>query len=124
MKRVNRIKWPQMKMAWELKKMASAYILAERQIIDDASRGIDTTGHIAETQGYTFYTSSTSPEEHFAKEVDIFGNLKPFDEKESILEKARNVRKKLDEAIANDEFEKAEIYQITLDALQRKYDKL
>ena len=126
MSKVNRTRMSKIKLEWELKKMVTAYIQAETNIITNAEAGIDLTGFTGESIQFT--TTSTfdpmTPQEFFSKEVDAFGNLKNVDEKSVLLEKARKVRELLDKAIANDEFEKAEVYQRTLDILQEKYDKL
>ena len=119
--KVSRSKLSRIKLEWELKQMVSAYVAAERYIINENSKGNDPTGSEA---GIAYYTTSTADPESFFHEVDEFGNLKPMSDKEILMDKARKVRELLDKAIANDEFEKAEVYQRTLDALKRKYDNL
>ena len=98
--------------------MSSAYIHAERKIINDATQGIDTTGHMREQFG------PMNAEQFFEFEVDSLGNMKSVTEKDILLDKAREVRNQLEEAIDNDEFEKAELLQRTLNAIQSKYNKL
>ena len=125
MSRVNRTRMAKIKLEWEVKKMMSAYIAAERTIIEENSKGNDITGS---ESAISYYSTTTfepmTPQEFFSAEVDAFGNLKNVDEKSVLLEKAMKVRELLDKAIANDEFEKAQVYQRTLDILQEKYDKL
>ena len=110
-----------------MKQMVSAYVAAERYIISENSKGNDPTGSENAIQYYTTTTAEfdpMTPQEYFAKEVDAFGNLKNVDRKEELLDKARRVRELLDKAIANDEFEKAQVYQRTLDILQERYNNL
>jgi len=107
--------------------MVSAYVAAEKYIIEENSKGNDPTGS---ESAITYYTTTTAefdpmtPQEFFSKEVDAFGNLKNVDRKEELLDKARRVRELLDKAIANDEFEKAKVYQRTLDILEERYNNL
>ena len=122
--KVNNLRWDKLKMQWDILKMSSAYIQAESQIINSAAQGIDLTGYTTDNPNVTYTFEPMNPEDFFAKEVDGFGNLKNVDDKEEILKRARRVRKQLDEAIAEDNFEKAEILQNTLNILQKKYDKL
>ena len=113
--RANAIQWPKIRLQWEILKMSSAYIHAEAKIINDAQNGIDTTGHIADMkQTISFESPSVTPEEFYQASSP----------KESLLSKAREVRRQLDEAIDNDEYEKADMLQSVLDAIQAKYDKL
>ena len=91
--------------------MSSAYILAERRIIEDAAEGIDTTGHLAEAekQGISF-------------EFEV--GAKSLTDKELLYEKAVEVRKQLDEAINNDDFESAKALQELLNVIEKKYNRL
>ena len=88
--------------------MSSAYILAEKKIIEDAARGIDTTGHLAE------------------QSIDF--EFEPGDrdltDKELLYEKAVEVRKQLDKAIELNEFKKAKQLQELLNIIEIKYKKL
>ncbi len=119
MKKANRILFDKIKMQWDILKMSSAYIHAESKIIGEAEKGNDLTGFTQHDS-----VSYTSTPESFHFEVDNFGNMKHIGAKEALLEKAKEVRKQLDEAIDNDEFEKAELLQQALNAIQTKYNKL
>ena len=94
--------------------MSSAYILAERKIIDDAHNGIDTTGHIAQYD-------SMSPEEQF--EADFQFNRKLSD-KELLKEKADEVRRQYDEAMDAEDYLRAGALHELLNVIQIKYDRL
>ena len=94
--------------------MSSAYIHAERKIINDAANGIDTTGHIEEANSYQ------SPEDFY---YEVTGR-EDLSEKDKLYSKALEVRKQLNEAIDNDDYKKAELLQLTLDMLEYKYNKL
>ena len=95
--------------------MSTAYILAEQRIINDAAHGIDTTGHIA-AQSH-FVIEDTPESFHF--EVG-----RPMNDKELLYNKAQEVRKQLENAIENEDYEKAQLLQHTLDVIERKYNKL
>ena len=112
---VNRILFDKLKSQWDILKMSSAYILAERKIIEDAASGIDTTGHIAEQQRTIEFVS---PEEFYQADKN-----KPMTIAEEILEKAREVREKLDDAIHNNNFVKAKMFQQILDGLEKQYNR-
>ena len=91
--------------------MSSAYILAERKIIEDANKGIDTTGHLAE-QGWSMEFESTP--EDFARPS----------QKEEILAKAREVRKQINEAIENEQYEVLPHLNKVLTILEAQYKRL
>ena len=108
--KINKIQLDNIKARWDILKMASAYIHAERKIIDDASLGIDTTGHMAEAESYT--TTSTAESFHFSTA------------KQDLFAKAVEVRRQLEEAINNEEYEKASLLQELLDTIERKYGRM
>lgn len=127
--KVSRTRFSKLKLEWSLKQMVSAYVAAEKYIITENAKGNDPTGSENAIQYYTTDTTTSTfepmtPQEFFAAEVDAFGNLKNVDRKEELLDKARRVRELLDKAIANDEFEKAKVYQRTLDVLEERYNNL
>ncbi len=114
--KVNKITFSKLYAQYELLKMRAAYILAEQSIIESASRGIDLTGY--ESSNYTIAFEDMGPEQFFSTST---GSV---DEAESLLSKAREVRKKLDDAIQNDDYIKAQTFQNILNGLEIKYNKL
>jgi len=113
--RANRITFDKLKAQWDILKMRSAYIDAERIIVEEASKGNDLTGF--DSQVITFTSESTGP-------IEFFNEMsKPLSIAEEILEKAREVREKLDNAIHADDYVKAQMYQNILNGLEEKYNK-
>ena len=115
MTKVNRSRFSKIKQQWDILKMSSAYILAEKKIIEDTAQGNDPTGH--DNVSY-YFTTSSSPEE-FHLEFS-----KPRTEKELLLEKAQEIRKQLDDAIHAEEYSRAEALQKLLNVIEKKYNKL
>lgn len=124
--KVNRIRMSAIQLEWQILLMRSAYIAAEQLIVNEASKGNDLTGieTVTEADNITWTSSSTTPEDFFAAEIDQFGNIRNISEAEMLLEQARELRKQLDNAIQNEEYDKAKILQDTLDKVQIKYNKL
>ena len=106
---------------WEILKMKAAYIAAERQIISDAQKGIDLTGF---NEATTIAFEPMSPQDFFQAEVDAFGNMKKLSEADVIFEKAKEVRKKLDNALDEENYLKAEMFQNILNGLEKQYNRL
>ena len=119
--RVSTTRFSKLKQSWELTKMTTAYINAERMIIENSNRGIDITGHD------TFYKDRGVSLDNFEGAIEDLEFLKggtPLTPSDEVWEAAKEVRAKLDEAIEKDEYVKAEMLQNVLDGLQEQYNKL
>ena len=116
--RANRITFDKVKRNWEQEKMVRAYIEAERRIIEDASKGVDLTGYSTTT---TFLPMDA---ETFHYQVDGFGNIKHESEKEGLYKKAQVIRQQVNDAIAEEDYERAEVLEKLLRVIKDKYDKL
>ena len=64
--RLNRITFSKLKTQWDILKMRSAYILAERSIIESTNKGVDITG--------SDRMSEMGPQEFFEFESQVFGS--------------------------------------------------
>ena len=125
MKYVNRITFGNIKSQWELLKMRAAYIMAEQMIIEEAAKGNDITGHDApKTTNIIFTSDSTNPEELDNFSFSFGEEPKPLTDIEQVYAKAVEVREKLDNAIHDNDFVKAQMYQNVLDGLELKYKRL
>ncbi len=111
--KANKITFGKIRAQYEILKMRAAYILAEQSIIDAASKGID----IIYDPDTTSYSMEMGPE-------DFFRTEQPLNDEESLLKKAREVKKKLDDAIQDEDYTKAQMFQNILDGLEIKYNKL
>ena len=87
--------------------MSSAYILAERKIIEDANKGIDTTGHLAEA-GWSME----------------FEDTPQTSKKQEILDKAKEIRKQINEALENEQYEALPHINKVLTILEAQYKRL
>ena len=104
--KVNRITFDKISAQWDILKMSSAYIHAERQIMDSASRGVDLTGA---DQNIKFTFDAMDPEDFNSWEISTGGKMEPISPADEILDKARKVREKLDNAIHDDNYVKAQL---------------
>lgn len=117
--RAHQSRFDKIKAQWDILKMKAAYIAAEREIISQAEIGNDLTGFDSAVQVF----GPMTPKEFAEFEVDGFGNAKKYSVADDILAKAKEVRKKLDDAIHADDYVKAQMYQQILDGLEIKYNK-
>ena len=125
--RANRITFSNIKQQWELLKMKAAYIDAERTIMQEANRGNHITGFqdqqvSFEVDGFEFNANTT--DESFSwifGDGNKMGNLNELDR---IYKDAQNVRNKLDQAIDEENYVKAEMLQNVLNGLEKQYNKL
>ena len=106
MNRVNKTRFSRVKTQWEILKMRAAYIEAERLIVESASRGVDMTGsdQIFEFTPETSRDTSTEAEE--------------------LLNAGRRVKDKLDEALENEDYIKAKMFNNILDGLRKQYNRI
>ena len=118
--RVNRMKFPTLKMQWEGRKGAAHTFVGMKQYEEWAmaqSPPMDPqTGEVLPlSEGWM------DPEGY----SDIFGNVgRPLNEKEILFEQAVAIREQIESAIAVEDYEKADVLQKTLDVIKIKYDKL
>ena len=103
--------------------MKAAYISAEREIINEANKGNDLTGWDKQPDVLTEF-GPMSAEEFHNFEVDGFGNIKNISAGDMLLDRAREVRKKLDIAIQDENYVKASMLQNVLNGIEIEYKKL
>ena len=113
-KRVNRIKFAKLKQEW-LGKLGSVYAFKGIKDYEEWAMGLATPS-TPQSEGQILYTMDwTGPEEMFSG---------PKTDKELLLEKARVIREQLDNAIADEDYERAKVLQETLNVIEIKYNKL
>ena len=119
--KANRTRFSKVKMAWELKKMISAYVGAERFLIDEAaqSMGLYSPEQYDPLNAKKIYEDSTSIEEWIAG-----SNMPNLSEKDKLYRQAQELRKQINQAIAEENFEKAAILDKTLKVIEIKYNKI
>ena len=117
--KVNRIRFAKLKQEW-LAKLSSIYAFKGIKDYDEWAIGASdplppppAIDHIQWVQDWT------GPEEFFGGGLNT-----PKSEKELLLDKAREIRRQLDEAIDQDDFERAQALQNLLDVIEIKYNKL
>ena len=120
--KVNRSRFNALKLEWELKKMMSAYIGAEKKIITESASGMaDGISAVAWT------SDTTTPEQHYHFEMDMFGNVRNVDSKEQDIrrleEKLKSVEAQGREAIEKEDYESMaelkKLYDILFNKLMR-----
>jgi len=120
--KVNRSKWSLIKMQWEAKLRSIA-----------AFKGIKDYEEWAMSQSQPLFEDEISfirgeepldnPFFEFTPE-EFHKAHKPVGEKDKLLHEAREIRKQIDDAISNEDYEKAQLLQDVLDVVKLKYDKL
>ena len=114
--RVSTIRFDRLKQSWELTKMTTAYINAERMIIENSNRGLDIIGN------REVFEDPVPDFNDFELEDLSFGRkMTPIEE---VWRSAEKVREKLDEAINSENYVKAEMLQNVLNGLEEQYNKL
>ena len=116
---INRITFDKLKAQFDILKMRSAYIAAERLIIEEGAKGNDITGmQVIQT------FEPMSPEEFNEYQVDGFGNIRHSSPKEVILNKMNALeeqgRKLLEEEKYELFIELKELYE----KYKQEYDRL
>ena len=137
--RVNAIKWPLIKMKWEAKLRSVAtfkgvmdyeeWAISQSEPIrmDNPFKGmmedVDNLedflrGAEPQSQGWV------DPEKMFKMDDGAYMFRGDLGEKEKLFEQAKQIRKQINDAISQEDYEKADILQKTLDVIKLKYDKL
>ena len=131
--KVNRIKWPAIKMKWEAKLRSIATFKgikdfeewAINQSPPDVSFGMQTDSIDEFIDAFRDQMNDgsewTSPESFRIQESSLStGNT----EKDRMWNRAVMLRKQIDEAVDNEDYEKAQLLQDTLNVIKKKYDEL
>ena len=116
--RANRMLYSRLLLQWEVKKMMTAYIGAERQIIESNARGIDITGADS---------VSVFSDEFVGMQMDEFGNVTNVTTKDLQIRKLEDQLEQLKETgrqLLEDEkyellVEAQELYDITMRQLNK-----
>ena len=124
-KKVSRIIFPKLKMIWEGKKAAAAAFKGQM----DFEQWVINEQQAQDERFLNNFVKGSAPiegvEEGWVGPEEFMGMMKePLGPKEALLEQAHEIRRQLDEAIDNDEFEKCENLQKILDIIEIKYNKL
>ena len=117
-KRVNRIKWSVMKMKWN-GRLGAAHSFMGIKNYEEWAMGLTTPN-----EGAGLYSPETSSEWMSPEEFGELHEPVGLTPKEIVYEQAMAIKEQLEEAIANDEFEKCDALQQVLNILERKYNKL
>ena len=122
--KVNRIKWPTIKMKWEAKKRSIAVFKGVKDYEDwaIAQSHIELTANpFEEMQKAIEETEWLDPEMFRIQESNLStGNT----DKDRMWNRAVMLRKQIDEAVDNEDYEKAQLLQDTLNVIKKKYDEL
>ena len=121
-KKVNRIRWDKLKLEWD-GRLGAAY--AFKGIKDYEEWAMSMSPPIDPRTGDILPLEEgwMGPEDF--GQMDGFGNIgAPQTDKERLFAQAMAIREQLEEAIAVEDYEKAEILQKTLNVLEIKYNKL
>ena len=116
---INKITFDKLKAQWEILKMRSAYIAAEKLLIQEASEGNDPTG----VNAIKVFEPMTAEEFH-QYDVDAFGNIKNKTPKEIIKEKMEALEKQGRKLLDQEKYELfAELKEI-YERYKQEYDRL
>ena len=121
--RANRTRFSKIKLEWELKKMMSAYIGAEQRIITES-----TSGMADGIQAVAWTSDTTTPEQHYHFEMDMFGNIRNVDDKELEINKLKDKLDSLEEqgrlALEREDYKSMAALKQTYDILFNKLMRL
>lgn len=116
---INRITFDKLKARFEILKMRSAYVEAEKLLMQEAADGNDLTG----IKVITAFDPMT-PEEFQEYETDGFGNIRHKSPKEVILDKMNAIALKAEKYLEEEKYELlAELKEI-YDKYKQEYDRL
>ena len=116
---INRTTFNKLKAQFDILKMRSAYIEAEKMIIQQAASGNDITS-MQVIQSF----EPMSPEEFHQYEADGFGNIRHKSPKEVILDKMNAIALKAQKYLEEEKYELlAELKEI-YDKYKQEYDRL
>ena len=123
-KRVNRIRFDKLLMEWK-GKLGAVYAFKGIKDYEEWAMGLATPQQPLDD---TIIRLATSEEisEFMSPEGfrDAFGSSRPMTEKEILFQQAVSIREQIENAIAEENYEKADILQKTLDVIELKYNKL
>ena len=109
--KANRITFSKIKLKWEIQQMTSAYINAEKILIQQAAESVETF-------------EPMSPEEFHHYQVDGFGNIKNLTPKDLIKQKMESIEAQGRELLEREKYELfAELKEI-YEKYKQEYDKL
>lgn len=116
---INRITFDKLKAQFDILKMRSAYIAAEKLIIEETAKGNDITGmQIIQT------FEPMSPEEFHEYQVDGFGNIRHSSPKEVILKKMNDIALKAEKYLQEEKYELLQELKEIYDRYKQEYDRL
>ena len=117
--KANRTLFSKIQLAWEIRKMTTAYMDAEKYLIQEAANGNDITG----MQVVQTFEPMTSEEFH-QYETDGFGNIKNITPKELIKQKMDAIEKQGRKLLNEEKYELfAELKEI-YEKYKQEYDRL
>ena len=120
--RANRLKFPTLKMQWEGRKGSAATFVGMKQY-EEWAMGLSTpTGPPIQFDKETVDEWMT-PEE-FQQSLENGSLNEILTPKEALWQQGVEIRRQLDDAIANEEFERCRALQQVLDVIEIKYNNL
>lgn len=116
---INRITFDKLKAQFDILKMRSAYIAAEKFLIQEAADGHDFTNfQVIET------FEPMTPEEFHQYQTDGFGNIRHSSPKEVILKKMNDIALKAEKYLAEEKYELVQELKELYEKYKREYDRL
>jgi hypothetical protein len=116
---INRITFDKLKAQFEILKMRSAYIAAEKLLIQEAADGNDLTGIKVITE-----FDPMTPEEFHEYQVDGFGNIRHKSPKEVILDKMNKIAEQAQKYLEQEKYELVQELRELYDKYKSEYDRL
>jgi len=118
--KVNRMLFDKIKLQWDITKMKSAYIDAERTIMAEVQQGHDLTGSLKVIETFEPMTA----EEFHQYQTDGFGNIKNITPKELIKQKMDSIQEQGRKLLEEEKYELfAELKEI-YEKYKQEYDRL
>jgi hypothetical protein len=115
---INRITFDKIKAQWEILKMRTAYIAAEKLLIQEASGTIN-----ASDMKIIEFPPMTAEEFH-KYETDGFGNIRHKSPKEVILDKMNDIVAKANKYLKQEKYELVQELKELYERYKREYDRL
>ena len=121
--RVSRIKWPTIKMKWEARKQSVAVFKGVKDYEEWAMSLTppEIVDPFEEMRRAVEESEWLNPETYRMQE---FAPSTGGSEKERLYNRAVMLRKQIDDAINNEDYEKAQLLDDTLQIIKKKYDEL
>jgi len=117
--RVNRSQWAKLKLQWDGRLRAAAAFKGIKDYEEWAMTQSEPL-HLEELGGWEGLGEAFT---EFTPE-DFYKAHAPLGEKEKLFAQAKEIREQINKAITDEDYEKADILQRTLDVIKLKYDKL